>query len=401
VLVVIYLVLNLLVLRHTVADPALAEKMRAKDSRQYMEIAQDFARGDFRMTYVQNMPHRQPLYSLLLAPAMKVWGDNLFALGCVNIVVGLALLICLFRGLLALSLGLPAAALASLAFIANPFMIDKISCRLMTEPVHALCLVLLILCFLAYAVRWKSRYLLGAAAAAGLDYLARTNGLFIIAATLALLALWDLGRLVAPKRDESPRPRWSVLLLSYLGAVVIVAVVTIPTWLPRYHYFKDPFHHGYLSNFMWVDSYEEGHTGQAVSEFTWKDYVKKHGLHDFFHRWGEGFYRVYYDIPRHAEHLRYLYFLAALGLVLAFVKRRPEYCLLAGFMFIQLLPVVWTSPNTPGPRVAYGTLFPFELFFCALTLAIFLPFLAARFPWRQVSRLPSKMESAPSSRDPH
>ncbi|HEY3898351.1 MAG TPA: hypothetical protein VGM54_07045 [Chthoniobacter sp.] len=398
-LVLIYLVLNVLILRHTVADPHLAEKMGAKDSRQYVEIARDFARGDFSMSYVQNMPHRQPLYPLLLAPAVKVWGGDLFHLGCVNLVVGLTLLVCLFWGLLRLSLGLPAAVITCLAFIANPFIVDKISCRLMTEPVHALCVVVLILFFLAYAVRGNPLCLLGAAAAGGVDYLARTNGLFTIAATLGILALWDLRRLLWPKGEQttSNRRRWAVVLVSYLGAVLLAAFVTIPVWLPRYHYFRDPFHVGYLSNFMWVDSYEEGHTGRVVGEFTWKDYEKTHDLREFVDRWEQGFYRVYYDIPRHAEHVRILYFLAVIGVIFAFVKRRPEYCLLAVFLFIQLLPVVWTSINTPGPRVAYGTLFPFELFFCAWALGCFLPLIAKRLPWRPVDRLPSKMEGTVSS----
>jgi len=389
-LCLLYLALNISVLIHTSQHPDLVTKMESKDSRQYIEIAEEFARGDFRMSYVQTMPHRQPLYPLLLAPAVKFWGDNPIALGSVNLLVGLALLLCFYYGVRRLFHSDTIAAIGSLLFIGNPFMVDKISCRLMTEPSHALVLVILILLFLAYVRTGRPRYLLGIAAAAGLDYLSRTNGLFGAAATLGVLFVYDLWRLTKPRENETRTgfARSRSLLLSYLGATVMLVIVTIPTWLPRYHYFHNPVHHGYLSNFMWVDSYEEGHTGQIQSEFTWKDYARSHSAGDFFHRWAEGFYRVYYDIPRHAEHIRVLYFLSLLGIVIAFAKRRWEFCVLAACLFIQLLPIVWTSITTPGPRVAYGTLLPFELFFATVGVSFILMLLTryarrvmpARFP---------------------
>ena len=377
-LCVIYLALNISVLIHTAHRPELVEKMEAKDSRQYIEIAQEFANGEFRMPYVQTMPHRQPLYPLLLAPAVKYRGADPIALGSANVVVGLVLVLCLYGGILWLFDSVAVAAIASLLFIGNPFMVDKIACRLMTEPLHALLLVALILLFLGYLRTGKSYYLLGIATAGGLDYLTRTNGLFVMATTLGVLFAYDLWRLVKPVKDDT-RPafvRARSLLLRYAGAALVAVVITIPTWLPRYRYFHAPLHHGYLSNFMWVDSYEQGHTGQIQSEFTWKDYAKTHTAGDFFHRWAEGFYRVYYDIPRHAEHIRVLYFLALAGVILAFVKRQWEFCVLAACLFILMLPIVWTTVTTPGPRVAYGTLLPFELFFATLGVSYLLPFLA-------------------------
>jgi hypothetical protein len=368
---VVYLVLTVCTLLHTARHPDIAAKMEAKDSRQYIEIAHEFAQGDFSMSYVKNMPHRQPLYPLLLAPAVKFWGDDLIKLGSVNILVGLVLLLCLYRGLLGLFASHTVAVLTSLTLIGNPFMLDKIACRLMTEPLHALLLTLLILFFFAYMRTGRSLCLLGVAGMAGLDYLARTNGLFVIAATFGTLGLYDIWRMSRPRAKETRNAliRLRSLLLNYLGAVLVIVIVTTPSWLPRYQYFGNPIHHGYLSNFMWVDNYEEAHTGLPTSDYTWKDYAQSHDFGGFIHRWGEGFYRVYYDIPRHAERFRLLYFLAVIGIVAAFARRRWEYCVLAGFMFVQLLPIVWTSISTPGPRIAYGTMFPFELFFAALSFS--------------------------------
>lgn len=375
---VIYLALNISVLIHTAHHPDLVTKMESKDSRQYIEIAQEFASGDFRMPYVQTMPHRQPLYPLLLAPAVKYWGENPIALGSVNLLVGLALLLCFYSGVRRLFHSETVAAISSLLFIGNPFMVDKIACRLMTEPLHALVLVILILLFLGYLRTGKAVYLLGTAAAAGLDYLTRTNGLFATLATLGTLFVYDLWRLAKPRENDS-RPvfvRSRSVLLAYFGAALVAIVVTVPTWLPRYHYFHNPIHHGYLSNFMWVDSYEEGHTGQIKSEYTWKDYAQSHSASDFLRRWAEGFYRVYYDIPRHAERIRVLYLLSLLGIIVAFAKRRWDFCILAACLFIQLLPIVWTTISTPGPRVAYGTLLPFELFFATVGVSFVLTLLA-------------------------
>jgi hypothetical protein len=374
-LVIAYLVLNVANLRHTVADHDLAQKMAAKDSRQYIEIAQDFAVGDFSMSYVQDMPHRQPLYPLFLAPAVKVWGQDLFKLGFVNILVGLATLVCLYFGLLRLGNSVLIATLVGLMLIGNPFMVDKISARLMTEPAHALCLVVLIVCFLAYLGTGRRRYFLGAAAAAGFDYLARTNGLFVMAAMVVTFVGHDLFLLVRKVKAAEPE-RWRWLrsrLLGYLAAGVVFMIAASPSWVPRYRYFGKPFFHGYLSNFLWADTYEQAHTGQAAVAYDWHDYARSHGVHDFLARLGEGLWRVYWDIPKHTEHVRILYFLALIGVIFAFVKWRWEYVLLAVFLFIQLLPVVWTIVANSGPRVSYGTFFPFELFFAALALSYLVP----------------------------
>jgi hypothetical protein len=267
------------------------------------------------------------------------------------------------------------ATLASLTFIGNPFMVDKISSRLMTEPLHALCLVVLILCFLAYVGTGRRRFFLGAAAAAGLDYLTRTNGLFVMAAMVVTFVGHDLWLLVRKMKTSDPgRWRWlGSRLLGYLAAGIVFMIAAAPSWVPRYHYFGKPFFHGYLSNFLWADTYEQAHTGQAAVAYDWHDYAKGHDLHDFLTRLGKGLWRVYWEIPKTTERIRILYFLAVIGVIFAFLRRRWEYVLLAAFLFIQLLPVVWTIVANSGPRVSYGTFFPFELFFAALALSYIEP----------------------------
>jgi hypothetical protein len=43
------------------------------------------------------------------------------------------------------------------------------------------------------------------------------------------------------------------------------------------------------------------------------------------------------------------------------------------FLFLQLLPIVWTVMANPGPRISYGSMLPFELFFAAFGLHWLLP----------------------------
>jgi hypothetical protein len=262
------------------------------------------------------------------------------------------------------------AVLSTVTFVANPFMVDKISCRIMTEPLHSLFLTALILLFLRYVHQGRWYLLLGIAAAAGADYLVRTNGLFVAASAFGTLLLHDAWQLIKRKGAESEKMavRFGKKAAAYLGAALVFIVVSAPSWIPRYHYFRDPVYHGYLSNFLWVDNYEQGHTGQARVDYGWKDYASKHGAREMVTRWTAGFYRVFYDIPRHTEHIRVLYFLALGGLIVALLQRRWDFWLLAVCMLLQMLPMVWTSLSNPTPRVPYGTMFPFELLFAALGL---------------------------------
>ena len=68
----------------------------------------------------------------------------------------------------------------------------------------------------------------------------------------------------------------------YLVAVVIFLVASTPSWVPRLVYFGSPFHHGYLENYMWVDTYKEGHVGESYATYTWRDYFAHHQVRDMF-----------------------------------------------------------------------------------------------------------------------
>ena len=60
--------------------------MVSSDSGQYLAFAERFLSGDFSMDYIRNVPHRQPLYPLLLAAATKIGNGNLFFLVRISVV---------------------------------------------------------------------------------------------------------------------------------------------------------------------------------------------------------------------------------------------------------------------------------------------------------------------------
>lgn len=63
-----------------------AEKLVSSDSGQYLAFAERFLSGNFSMDYIRNVPHRQPLYPILLAAATKIGNGNLFFLGEISVI---------------------------------------------------------------------------------------------------------------------------------------------------------------------------------------------------------------------------------------------------------------------------------------------------------------------------
>ncbi|MBV8140650.1 MAG: glycosyltransferase family 39 protein, partial [Verrucomicrobia bacterium] len=158
----------------------------------YVEIARDFAAGDFSMQYVKERPHRQPLYPALLALALKLGNGNRFTLGAVNIVFAEMSILAVYVSTLALFKHRLAAILSALALAANPFIDREITARLLTEPLHLFLTICAIFTFLRYMQRKDCRWLFACGGLLGLDYLTRPNGLIMAAAAVGTMTLADL-----------------------------------------------------------------------------------------------------------------------------------------------------------------------------------------------------------------
>jgi len=365
-----FLAMNFWQLHDVVGNAKRLKNLTSEDSAHYIQIAGLFAQGDFSMSYVERRPHRQPLYPLLLAPAVKLGENNPFWLGSVNIWIGALTVLVLYFGILKLFTSPLIAAATTVLYATNRMIVEEVTGRMMTEPLHILLVLLVIFSFISYVTSRRLAMLVAAAGLAGLDYLARPNGLFLM---LSMMAVLFIGECSNPQNGSASRTReLAGCLLKFLAATLIFLVITTPSWLPRFHYLHQPFAHGYLSNFMWVDTYAEAHTGQAFSSFTWRDYATKHNVADFALRWGHGFLETF-SLPFRNERLfgiRFplLYLLAAAGVAVSAFTRNRTYLTLASFFLIQMLPLIWTTLSNPTDRVPYGSLFPFELVFAAFAL---------------------------------
>ena len=370
VVLFVHLAICFLVLGKNVSHPSTSDRLVSSDSVHYVDIARDFASGDFSMQYVKERPHRQPLYPALLAIAMKLGNGNRFMLGAVNILVAAVSILSVYILKLALFKKRFAAAVSAFALAANPFIDREITARLLTEPLHLLMTIWAIFAFLRYLQRKDPRWLFGCAGFVGLDYLTRPNGLIVGAAAIGTMALSDLLAYCAAARARPSFFRWLIQHAGiYLVAVAIFLTVSTPSWVPRLVYFGSPFHHGYLDNYMWVDTYKEGHVGQSYATYTWRDYFAHHHIRDVVSRLIHGLRNVYFRIPIMMERVPLLFLLSIGGVWIAFRIAASDFRFLCLFLVLQMQPLVWTNLSNPTSRVPYGSMLPFELFLAALLLA--------------------------------
>ena len=326
VVLCVHLAICFLVLAKNVSHPKTSERLLSSDSVHYVDIANDFASGDFSMQYVKERPHRQPLYPALLAIAIKLGNGNRFMLGAVNILVASLSILSVYALTLALFNNRFAACASALALAANPFVDREITARLLTEPLHLLLTIWAIFAFLRHLQSQNCQWLFTCAAILGLDYLTRPNGLFMAGAAIGTMAL---GSLLGYFAVTEGRPSFFGWLMKYAGiylvAVAIFLAVSIPSWVPRLVYFGNPFHHGYLENYMWVDTYKEGHVGESYATYTWRDYFAHHHVRDVLSRLIHGLRNIYFRIPIMMERFPLLFLFSIGGAWIAFRISASEY----------------------------------------------------------------------------
>jgi hypothetical protein len=383
-LMVAYGIGNSLNLALNVRNTKGAERLVSSDSAQYLGFAAQFLHGDFAMDYIRNVPHRQPLYPILLAGVAKLGNGNLFFLGEISVVAMTLAIGSVYFGALRFFRSPTVAVISAFLVAANPFMWRTASSRLLTEPLYALILIWVVIALLLYLRERKGIWILLGSFCAGLDYLTRPNGVFDAAAFLGVLfvaELWWFPR--SGKKEQDFLRRASRLLPNYALAVLVLIVVTTPAWIPRLIYFGNPLYHGYLTNFLWVDTYRYAHDfGEKVPAYTWQDYLSTHNLFDVIHRVIHGLWNVGIRIPIGNEKVPVLFLLCLLGMWTAIKKGPNEFRVLLLFFVVQLFPFVWTNLANPTARVPYGSTFPFEPFFAACFLAPFASRLEAVLGWR-------------------
>ena len=350
-------------------QPRLFRMVHLGDSGSYLSISRIFAKGDFSGSYVLRTPHRQPLYPLLLAIPQRITGNAPFWLGMVNVLAGVATLLLLYQSSLKAHRNAVIAACAGLFCLTNKFLVDEVSGRIMTEPLFILFCVGAIHCFLKYIEHRRRRDLLVAFGFLALSYLTRPNGMLLMGAMGAAICLGEgIDWLTSPANRAAKFQRARQTSADLALAFFLFAIIATPSWLPRLVYLHNPITHGYLNNYMWVDTYQQGHTGLPYQSFYFADYARTHSLADFLGRWGHGLTSVFLIVPAKEEGVPVLYLLAVGGAVAAIRRRNRAYGLLLVFFGIEMLPLIWTKLSNPNTRVPYSAMLPFELFFAAYAL---------------------------------
>lgn len=357
-------------------DESGKEQFIAKDSLHYYEIAETFSHLDFRMQYIQHdRAHREPLYPLLLALPYRLFNGDIFPLAMVNVVLLIVLLFITYFSLSKL-LNSSIAGLAAILFLSRDEVLGSYTTvQLLTDPLFVLLSFVTNILFLLYLQRKELRYLYGAAAAAGLSYLARPNGLFLSLAMFLVLLGYELW-MVLRQREERTH-NFKAVAFRYGVFAGILILTTIPSWLPRLAYTGNPIYHDYLPNFMWVDTYDEGHI-QGPPRYTMQDYFANHSLKDVVSRVEFGLNRVY--LADTVIHWRWpASILVILGFGLGCLAIRPQYILLTIFMFVQMLPIVWTYLPNQTLRIPYTALLPFALIYLAALFSVSISILISLF----------------------
>jgi 4-amino-4-deoxy-L-arabinose transferase-like glycosyltransferase len=369
VLPVLYLLLGFATLQRNLEDPEGRADLVRSDSQHYLRIARDFATGDWSFSEVANIPHRQPLYPLALGLAMMLAGENLLLLGLVNVVLAALAIPIIHIFAVRLSGSRVVASLLALLLAFNPFLFEQSTTRLLTEPLHVLLMLPICGAFVLYA-QIRSPIALGTLAIfAGLDYLARPNGLFVAASAFAVLLSWEALRFL---RESAKRSVAAWRFAQIAGAILLFLIVASPSWLPRWRYYGNPLEHGHLSNYLWTDDHEIAHSYRH--RLTWRDYFSEHDATDAARRMLYGIYKVFVIIPQSREDIPVLYVLAVVGAIAGLRQRRIEVRLLLLFFLMQICPLVWTHISNSTGRLPYSAMLPFELFFAMGSVA----WLAAR-----------------------
>jgi Dolichyl-phosphate-mannose-protein mannosyltransferase len=363
---IIYLAVSIGLLIYTVNTPTRARKFAEKDAQHYIAIGRAMATGDFSMSYVKQRPYRQPLYPVLLSAVIRFAGGNLFLMGMVNVTLGFAIIWLVYFSILNLFANKAIACFIGFLAVINRFLYQRVSLSLGTEPLFVLLLLLIVLWFASYISRGDARHLILASAAAGLAYLSRPNGLFILPAIIGVAAFYDLFRRFRKAPSRSRLGSIGRLAILYISCAALFLIITLPSTLPRWRIFGNPIEHGMLENFMWVDDYNVGK--QQSVRYSWRDYVATHDAGDVVVRWLRGFWAVYVRVPLWEEVWAILYVIAVPGAIIAALRAQEPYRYLLLLAFILLLPLVWTNVSNPTGRIPYTVMFPFECIFAGLAL---------------------------------
>ncbi len=339
------------------------EQFIAEDSMHFLNGAKELLSGDFRFHYITRYPHREILYSVALTVPLYFFGENLYALGSVNIFFFCLAALILYLAIKKLYADNMAALFAAALLLFNNFTFFNVKFGLLTEGMFIACIIAAIYSFLSYLKSFQTVHLLALGAICGIAQGVRPNGFFLYGAFLAVV----LARLAFLKNNgQNDFPGAKKLLTGVLTSCGAFLLFSLPSWGPRVYFFGDPLYHSYLTNFLWEDSYDLAHDADLV--FTMQDYIDLHTLGDMLSRFLLGLKKSYFSYP--LDYMGVHTWLAmVIGFAVALWQKNKDMLLLAAALFIVMAPIVWTVISNPTPRIGFAFTLPFAAFLGANGLA--------------------------------
>lgn len=344
------------------APPFLAANTWATDDEvAYLELAAEahalggplglfraLLRGDFEETA------RGPFYIGLLSSFVTRSLEGFDRARAFNFWLGLTML-ALLTALIGHAYGWPAGLFVGLAMAANPSYLSHVA--LATAEVLFVPLVGITVITLTHGLgeraRWPAAWLVAGCALIGVSYLTKNNGLFLLPALLAALAVDRWGQ----RPLGRARWRWRHLALG-LGALLLICA---PLLIRNWRLFGSPLFNR-NTPLLWLSDYESSRSQEfRTYGATLAEYLREHTLADMVARLSDGTRRQLglvaqmLGAPLGSDLIGYgVLALALLGFL--FVGSRAQRALYGlsflGFLiFFAWMTPVWFSPHYMMPIV--------------------------------------------------
>ncbi len=353
---------------------AVQKRFVSGDSKHYLFGATEIVSDGFTFDYIKRYPHREILYPAALAVPLSIFGQNLLALGAVNIFFFCLSALFAFLIVKKFSGDSLAALFAAGLILFNKFTFFNVTYELLTEGMFIACVLAAVYLFLCCLKAPQRKHLLWLAAACGIAQGIRPNGFFMFAAFLALLATQRF----LPKHGRSSRYAVMTSPASLFWACLVFVLCSAPSWAPRLYFFGNPLHHGYLPNYLWADTYAQAHDSGLT--YTFMDFFRTHSIGDLPGRILFGIKKSFVFWPQ--DYISMTAWLALVaGLVIAAWEKNKSMLLLAATYFIMMAPIVWTVCSNPTPRIGFAYTLPFSALFGAYALAFLRPRLLPGIQW--------------------
>ncbi len=324
---------------------------------------QDLKKYDIDLDYFSydnqlKNPHRLPLYPIFLFISRALFGDNLISFGIVNCVIATLLLILVFYGIQYIFGNYIVSFACVFAYCSNQFIYKNVTTDFLTEPLFVLLLFLVIINLIKFIRTDENKYLYLLSIISGLTLMLRPNGVILYFSALFSIITYEV--YIKKKIKEYKKYAFSFLLF---------LIASFPVVAPKVYHFGNPFYFGYLSNFMWADTYEEANVFGST-KYTALNYIKTHSLKDMGKRFLSGQKKVFFNSFKNQND--FLYPIYALGIVICILIKMIDLKIMTLFMYIQLLPMSWSAQANPTLRIPTAILYPFCFVYFSLFILFFI-----------------------------